>query len=125
MMKMKLAIVMVGCLLSGVAVAAPKYDLNNDGTVDTQEKATRRADIQHKKAAVKQKMLVQFDVNKDGKLDKTERTTMQGELATIAFKRLDTDGNGQLSLAEFKQGKKFLKKHRAARGMKRGALKVR
>ena len=123
MTKMKLAIVMCACLIGGVAAAAPKWDANGDGTVDAQEKTLRHEQMKAKRGEMKAKMLATFDINKDGKLDKTERTTMHEELATIAFKRLDTDGNGQLSLAEFKQGKKFGKGH--GRHMRRGQFKVR
>jgi len=70
----------------------------------------------------KQKMLEKFDVNKDGKLDQTERVAMREERAAAAFKRLDKDGDGKLSFAEFKQGKRFGKRHHfgARRGFRHG-----
>ncbi|HEY5922714.1 MAG TPA: hypothetical protein VIV11_13625 [Kofleriaceae bacterium] len=122
MTKMKLALVLCGCLLGGVAVAAPKFDRNGDGTVDAAEKAERHAAMKAKRTEMKQQMLLKFDANKDGKLDKTERIVMKDEMAAAAFKRLDKDGNGSLSLDEFKQGKRFGKHHRGAR---RGGMKVR
>ena len=124
MTKMKIALVLLGgCLLGGVAVAAPKFDRNGDGTVDATEKAERHAAMKEKRAEKKQQMLLKFDANKDGTLDKAERIVMKDELAAAAFKRLDTDGNGSLSLAEFKQGKRFMKHHRG--GARRGGMKVR
>jgi hypothetical protein len=51
---------------------------------------------------------------------------MKDTFAVESFKRLDTDGNGSISLDEFKAGKRFGKHHRfGARGGHRGALKVR
>jgi Ca2+-binding EF-hand superfamily protein len=124
MTKMKLALVICGCLIGGVAAAAPKWDANGDGTVDAQEKAERHAEMKAKRDEMKQKMLLKFDTNKDGKLDQGERVAMKDTLATEAFKRLDTDGNGSLSLAEFKQGKKF-GGHFGGHHMRRGHNKVR
>jgi Ca2+-binding EF-hand superfamily protein len=128
MNKMKLALVLCGCLISGVAAASPKWDANSDGTVDAQEKTLRhdamkakRAEMKAKRIELKAKTLAKFDVNKDGKLDKNERIVMKEQRATAAFKRLDTDGNGSLSFAELKQGKRFAGHHRA----RRGGLKVR
>ena len=124
MTKTKLALVLCGCLISGVAAAAPmKWDANRDGTVDAAEKAQRHEQMKAKRLEMKQKMLLKFDANKDGKLDQTERTVMADERASDAFKRLDADGNGVLTLAEFKQGKKFGKGH--GRHMRRGHMKVR
>ena len=128
MTKMKLALVLAGCLISGVAVAAPKWDANGDGTVDATEKAQRHEQMKAKHAEMKAKMLLKFDTNKDGKLDQSERAVMHDTLATEAFKRLDTDGNGSLSLAEFKQGKKLgkgFRKGHFGRSMRRGRNKVR
>ena len=124
MTKMKLAIVLCGCLISGVAAAAPaKWDANGDGTLDRTEKTLRHDAMKAKRIEAKQKLMLAFDANKDGKLDKTERIVIKGELATRAFKRLDTDGNGVLSFEEFKQGKRFGK--HLGRQMRRGHLKVR
>jgi hypothetical protein len=49
-------------------------------------------------------MLARFDANKDGVLDATERETMRNTLAEERFKQLDTNGDGVLSLDEFKAG---------------------
>jgi Ca2+-binding EF-hand superfamily protein len=122
MTKMKLAIVLCSCLLGGVAVAGPKWDANGDGSISAAEKAQKHEAMKAKRQEMKAQMLLKFDGNKDGKLDKTERTVMHETRATEAFKRLDTDGNGSLSITEFKQGKRFGKHHRGAR---RGGLKVR
>ena len=124
MNKLKVALVLCGCLIGGVAAAAPKWDANGDGTVDQAEKAQRHADMQAKREEMKQKMLLKFDTNKDGKLDQGERIVMKDTIATEAFKRLDTDGNGQLSLTEFKAGKKF-GKHFGGHHTRRGHNKVR
>ncbi len=50
------------------------------------------------------KMLERFDTNRDGQLDEAERSQMKAARAEARFKKLDTDGNGSLSLEEFKQG---------------------
>ncbi len=126
MKKMKIALVLCGCLLGGAAVAAPRWDNNGDGTVDAQEKEQRHAEMKAKREEMKQQMLAKFDTNRDGKLDDSERAAMKDSFATEAFKRLDTDGNGSISLAEFKAAKHFGKHHRfGARGFHRGALKTR
>lgn len=126
MTKIKLALVLCGCLLGGAAVAAPKFDRNGDGTVDAQEKAERHAEMKAKRQEMKQKMLAKFDANRDGQLDQNERLIMKDTFAAEAFKRLDTDGNGSISLDEFKAGKQFGKHHKfGARGFHRGALKTR
>lgn len=123
MTKMKLAIVLCGCLFGGVAMAAPKWDANGDGSISAEEKTQKHEAMKAKRQEMKAQMLLKFDANKDGKLDQTERAVMHETRATEAFKRLDTDGNGSLSLAEFKAGKHGKGGHHF--GGRRGAHKVR
>lgn len=117
--KMKLGLVMCGVLIAGVGLAAAqgfghgggkgamvqKYDKNGDGVLDASEKAALRTDMQAKREAKKAERLAKFDTNNDGKLDASERAVMKAERAEAAFKKLDADGNGQISLDEFKAGK--------------------
>jgi len=132
--KMKIALALCGSLLvGGVGIAAAqgvgsggdkgammkKYDVNGDGKLDDSEKAALRADMKAKHADMKQKMLAKYDTNKDGKLDQAERAVMKNERAELAFKELDTDGNGSISLDEFKAGKAFARHghgHKHGRG---------
>lgn len=117
----KLALAFVGCsLIAGVAVAAPKWDKNGDGTISAEEKAQHRAEMKAKREEMRKLMLQKFDTNRDGKLDDAERQAMHDARMAEAFKRLDADGNGQISFAEFKQGKQFFKHHRGGKFGKRG-----
>lgn len=118
----KFALALVGCsLVAGVAVAAPKWDTNGDGTITAEEKAQHRAEMKAKRMEMRKQMLLKFDTNRDGQLDQAERQAMHEARTAEAFKRLDADGNGQISLAEFKQGKKFFKHHRGGKFGKRGS----
>lgn len=113
--KMKVALVLCGSLLCGVAAAqgtgGPPVD---------------RAEMKAKRMAKKQEMLQKFDTNKDGQLDQAERTAARDIIVSARFAKLDTDRNGVLSLAEFKAGKqgkmgKFGKRHARGGGFhKRG-----
>src|SRR3954468_7133539 len=117
--KMKVALVICGSLVAGVAGVAgaqgfakhdrgqmmQKYDANKDGSLSDTEKAAMKADFQAKRAEMKKEMLAKFDTNKDGKLDETERAAAREARQVETFKKLDTDGNGQISLQEFKAGK--------------------
>lgn len=103
--KMKIALVIAGSLVCGVAAAQPGK-AQGAGKPD-------KAQFEAKKA----EMLQKFDSNKDGKLDEKERTAMHDEMVLTRFKTLDTDGNGVLSLAEFKTGKQ-LGKHARGGGMR-------
>ena len=83
-----------------------KYDTNKDGKLDDTEKAAMNADFKAKRAERKAEMLAKFDTNKDGKLDESgARRDASDERATEAFKKLDANGDGQLSLDEFKAGR--------------------
>jgi hypothetical protein len=102
--KMKIALVIAGSLVCGVAAAQPG---NAQGG--------GKPDFKAKKAA----MLQKYDANKDGSLDDKERLVMKDDRVLARFKTLDTDGNGTLSLAEFKAGKHGrMGKHHGRRGMR-------
>jgi len=119
--KTRIALALAGSLIvgvAGVAMAHPgsgegsgdkaallqKYDTNKDGKLDDQERSVMRADFEAKRSEMKAQMLAKYDTNKDGKLDDAERKVMRDDRAIERFKRLDTDGNGSISLAEFKAG---------------------
>jgi 5-hydroxyisourate hydrolase-like protein (transthyretin family) len=137
--KMKIAFVVAGSLVAGVAgvaVAGPhfdrsqvieKYDTNKDGQLSDQEKTALKADMKAKHEQMKQERLAKLDTNRDGKIDDAERQAAQNARAEERFQKLDTDGNGQLSLSEFKaahqgkQGRFGMRGHRGGHfGMKRG-----
>ena len=106
MKKIGIAIALCASLIGGVAMAQPhKWDDNGDGQLSQAERAEKREHMKAKRAEIRQQMLLKFDANKDGQLDPTERQVMRETFALETFKRLDTDGNGVLSLAEFKAGK--------------------
>ena len=105
LMKMKIALAIAGSLLVGGVAAAQPGNAQGAGKPDKAKKA---------------EMLQKYDTNKDGSLDDKERTVMMDERLLTRFKKLDTDGNGVLSLAEFKAGKhdRMGKHHaRGGRGM--------
>ncbi len=97
----KLVLAASALLIGGAAGIAGANDLNK------QEHQDRRA-----------KLLEKFDANKDGKLEPAEREVMRDELAARAFARMDKNGDGKLSLDEFKSGRM---QHRKGMGMHRGA----
>ncbi|MCX6939057.1 MAG: hypothetical protein NTU80_14420 [Verrucomicrobia bacterium] len=60
-----------------------KFDKNNDGVLDADEKAAfekERAVRQEKEKARRSEMLAKFDTNKDGKLSDGERATAKIEM---------------------------------------------
>jgi Ca2+-binding EF-hand superfamily protein len=111
--KLKLALALSGSLFAGAAGIASahgpgkgellqKYDTNHDGKLDDQEKAAMRADFEAKRAQKKAELLQKYDLNKDGKLDDNERAVMRDDRTVEAFKKMDLDGNGSISLDELK-----------------------
>lgn len=117
--KMKIALVLCGSLLCGVAAAQ-----------GTDSGAPTKAEWKAKHQAMKQEMLKKYDTNRDGKLDQAERGVAREARVLEHFKKLDTDGNGVLSLAEFKAGKAnkpfFRGRHaRMGKGAKMGIVRNR
>ncbi|TMQ06975.1 MAG: hypothetical protein E6J91_36660 [Deltaproteobacteria bacterium] len=72
----------------GRAELLQKFDKNGDGKLDDAERADMRAAFKARRAEHRQAMLSRFDKNGDGKLDDA----------------MDSNGDGKLSLDEFKAG---------------------
>ena len=81
-----------------------KLDQNGDGTIDDAERAQAKAAFAAKRAARHQQALATYDANKDGTLDATERQAMRDGRLAKRFAALDQNGDGAISLAEFKAG---------------------
>ena len=81
-----------------------KFDQNGDGKLDDAERAQMKAAFEAKRAEHHQEMLAKYDTNKDGKLDAAERKVMRNEKLTQRFQAMDKDGDGKLTLDEFKAG---------------------
>jgi hypothetical protein len=88
-----------------------KFDKNNDGKLDDAERAAMHAEFKARHDEQHKKVLAQFDKNRDGKLDDTERDQMMDAKVTEHFQKLDTDGNGAVTLQELKAGMKLRHKH--------------
>jgi len=86
----------------GKARLLEKFDTNHDGKLDDAEKAAMREQMKAIREKHREAMLARFDVNKDGTLDPGERKAMLDTLATERFKKLDSNGDGVISLDEFR-----------------------
>lgn len=96
------------------AAMKEKFDLNKDGTLDAGEKAKMKDAFIAKRAAKKAEVLAKFDANRNGTLDPAEKQAMHDARAAARFAKLDANGDGVISLAEFKAGKQG--HHRGKRG---------
>lgn len=70
-----------------------RYDANQDGRLDRDEKRLMRAE-RHREA------LARYDANGDGRLDRDERAKKKRDRRAAHFARLDTNGDGEISRTE-------------------------
>jgi Ca2+-binding EF-hand superfamily protein len=132
--KLKLSLVLATPLVAGVATYAAaqgdhapadvikKFDTNGDGTLDDAERAQKKAAWKARRAERHQEALARYDANKDGTLDAAERQVKRDDRLAARFQKLDANGDGQLTIDEFKagadQGFHGRRGHRSHRGMK-------
>jgi hypothetical protein len=141
--KLKIALVTGALVLGGLAASAgarglhgperqamkQQFDLDKNGKLDGAERTKLRASFAALHAQRRAEMLAKFDTNKNGKLDDGERTAMRETRAVQRFTQLDKNGDGKLTVDEFKAGRagkhlgKHGGKHRGMRGHHRGIRK--
>ena len=81
-----------------------KFDKNGDGKLDDAERAQMKAAFEAKRAERKKENLAKYDTNQDGQLDAAERQAMRDAKVTEKFQAMDKNGDGKLTLDEFKAG---------------------
>lgn len=96
MKKLALGISAAALVCAGAAVAADRSDRGHGMDADGNG-VTTRTEVQASAA----KMFAMMDANKDGRIDESDRTLRQTQRRDEMFARLDTDGNGAISKAEF------------------------
>ena len=130
--KFKLALLIASPLVAGAATYAAaqgdhapadvikKFDANGDGKLDDAERAQKHAAFEAKRAERHKQALATYDANKDGKLDDAERKAMHEARLAEKFTALDKNGDGKLSLDEFKAGAEHGRHGRHGRFHNRG-----
>src|SRR5690606_16243369 len=94
-MKRYLSVSAIAAALFMLPAFAGAQPANDDGGDWRARHAERRA-----------KMLERFDTNRDGQLDEAERAAMWQAKLDAKFARLDANGDGVISRAEFNDGMK-------------------
>jgi hypothetical protein len=114
--KMKLALLIAVPLAGAATYAAAqgdgparkemiqKFDKNGDGKLDDAERADLKAAFEAKRAEHHKEALAKYDADHDGKLDAAERKAMHDGKLTERFRAMDKNGDGTLTLDEFKAG---------------------
>jgi hypothetical protein len=133
--KLRLALLIASPLVAGAATyavaggdhaskeAIQKFDTNGDGTLDDAERAQMKAAWQAKRAERHKEDLARFDSNKDGVLDDAERKALRDDRLTQRFQAMDKNGDGKVTLDEFKAGAAAKGLHHGRHG--HGALRNR
>lgn len=80
------------------------FDKNGDGRLDDAERAERKAAFEAKRAERHKQRLATYDTNLDGTLDGAERKAMRDGKLAQRFQAMDRNGDGTLTLDEFKAG---------------------
>ncbi len=81
-----------------------EFDKNNDGKLDDAEREAAHTAMKARHEEFHKQMLAKYDADRDGKLSDAERTKMHDELTTEHFRKSDKNGDGVLTLDEFKAG---------------------
>ncbi|HET7501205.1 MAG TPA: hypothetical protein VFK02_09390 [Kofleriaceae bacterium] len=98
-----------------------KFDANGDGKLDDAERAQMKAAFEARRAERHREALARYDLDKDGKLDDAERQAMRDDKLTARFKAMDANGDGKLTLEEWKASAKLRHHGRHGHGKTRGA----
>lgn len=97
-----------------------KFDANGDGVIDDAERAKAREARKAKRAERHAEMLRLYDTNRDGTLDDAERAAMRTARRAAMFNKLDANGDGVITRAEFDAAHEARAKRSGGMKVKRG-----